>query len=337
MKKLLLPLLLAISVPFLLLYPIEAEALVLDFDDLAQGEIVSSQFLQSKGVTISAINFGGGPGLAIIFDSLNPTGGDSDLAGPSWAGGNLASANTVLGKILIIAENDVDSNLDGLIDSPDDEGSRPAGSIFFDFESPMCSVGFDLIDVEGPSEFGHNSGFVATFFMDGSELARVGFDQFINKNSMFFDPTVQYGDNKANRISPMTVDALSAYTGTSITAFDKVEFNLGGSSAIDNIDVSSCQTPVVDDFNDNDIERIANLLFEPQTLKSASLPNTLTQEKIEKLEKKINFLENELVEKDEEINKKDLVLKEQLNVINDLANRIMNAIFKSLQSLLPQF
>jgi len=130
MKKLLLPLLLSLSIPFLFYDTSEAEALVLDFDDLAQGEIVSSQFLKTQGVTISAINFGSGPGLAIIFDSLNPTGGDYDLAGPSWAGGNLASANTVLGKILIISENDIDSNLDGLIDFPDDEGSRPAGSIF---------------------------------------------------------------------------------------------------------------------------------------------------------------------------------------------------------------
>ena len=335
MIKLHLPLLLTIIAPFLLLYPIDAEALVLDFNDLAPGEIVSSQYLQTQGVTISAINFGSGPGLAIIFDSLNPTGGDYDLAGPAWAGGNLASANTVLGKILIIAENDVDSNLDGLIDFPDDEGSRPAGSIFFDFENPMCSVGFDLIDVEGPSEFGHNSGFVATFFIGGSELARVGFDQFINKNSMFFDSTIQYGDNKANRISPITVDSLSAFTGTSITAFDKVEFNLGGSSAIDNIDVSTCQTPVVDEFIDNEIKRI---VAEPQNVKSVPLPSTYTpQEKIEELEKKINFLENELVEKKEEINKKDSVLKEQLNVINDLANKIMNAIFVPLQSLFSQF
>jgi len=308
--------------------------LVLDFDDLAQGEIVSSQYLQTQGVTISAINSGNGPGLAIIFDSLNPTGGDYDLSGPAWSGGNLASANTVLGKILIIAENDVDSNHDGLIDFPDDEGSRPAGSIYFDFENPMCSVGFDLIDVEGPSEFGHNSGFVATFFMDGSELARVGFDQFINKNSMFFDSTVQYGDNKANRISPISVDSLSAFTGASITAFDKVEFNLGGSSAIDNIDVSTCQTPVVDEFIDNEIERI---VAQQQIAKSAPLPSTITQEKIEELEKKINFLENELVEKNEEILKKDLVLKEQINVINDLAHKIMKAIFEPLQSFLPQF
>jgi len=335
LKKFLIPLLLSMTFPFLLHNTIQAEAFVLDFDDLPQGDIVSSQFLKTNGVTISAKNFGNGPGLAIIFDSLNPTGGDNDLAGPPWDGGNLASGTTVLGKILIIAENDVDVDFDGLIDFPDDEGNRPAGSIFFDFENPMCSVGFDLIDVEGPSEFGRNSGFVATFFMGGSELARVGFDQFINENSMFFDPTVEYGNNKANRISPLTVDALSKFTGTSITAFDKVEFNLGGSSAIDNIDVSSCQTPIVDEFIDNEIQRI---VAEPQIDQSVSLQNILSSpEKIEELEKKINFLEDKVREKNEEITKKDSVLREQLKVISDLVNMIKNAIFEPLESLFSKF
>jgi len=320
--------LLVFAVPFLFHNTIQAEALVLDFDDLPQGDIVSSQFLKTNGITISAKNFGSGPGLAIIFDSLNPTGQDYDLAGPPWEGGNLASANTVLGKILIIAENDVDLDGDGLIDFPDDEGNRPAGSIYFDFENPMCSVGFDLIDVEGPSEFGRNSGFVATFFMGGAELARVGFDQFINENSMFYDPTVEYGNNKANRISPISVDALSSFTGTSITAFDKVEFNLGGSSAIDNIDVSTCQTPIVNEFIDN----------EAQFEQSGSSQNTLVpQEKIEELEEKITSLENEVRDKNEELSKKDSVLKEQLKVISDLFNMIKNAIFEPLESLASKF
>jgi len=323
--------LLAFAVPFLFHNTIQAEALVLDFDDLPQGDIVSSQFLKTNGVTISAKNFGNGPGLAIIFDSLNPTGQDYDLAGPPWKGGNLASGNTVLGKILIIAENDVDMDGDGLIDIPDDEGNRPAGSIYFDFEDPMCSVGFDLIDVEGPSEFGRNSGFVATFFMDGTELARVGFDQFINENSMFYDPTVEYGNNNANRISPISVDSLSSFTGTSITAFDKVEFNLGGSSAIDNIDVSTCQTAIVDEFIDNEAQQI--VVDAPFDM-SASSQNTLgSQEKIEDLENKITFLEDKVREKNEELSKKDSVLKEQLKVISDLVNMIKNAIFEPLESL----
>jgi len=329
------PLLLAIAVPFLLHNTIQAEAFVLNFDDLLQGDIVSSQFLKTNGVMISAKNFGNGPGLAIIFDSLNPTGGDNDLAGPPWEGGNLASGNTILGKILIIAENDVDLDHDGLIDFPDDEGNRPAGSIFFDFENPMCSVGFDLIDVEGPSEFGRNSGFVATFFMGGSELARVGFDQFINENSMFFDHSVEYGNNKVNRIEPLTVKDLSTFTGTSITAFDKVEFNLGGSSAIDNIDVSECQTQIVGEFIDNQVEQI---ILEPHISQSHPIQNTLTpEEKIEELEKKVTFLEDEVREKTEEITKKDSVLKEQLKVISDLANMIKNAIFESLESLTSIF
>lgn len=327
--------LLGIAVSFLFHNTIQAEALVLDFDDLPQGDILTSQFQKINGVSISAKNFGNGPGLAIIFDSLNPTGQDYDLAGPPWEGGNLASNNTVLGKILIIAENDIDIDGDGLIDLPDDEGNRPAGSIYFDFENPMCSLGFDLIDVEGPSEFGHNSGFVATFFMDGSELARVGFDQFINKNNLFYDPTVEYGNNKANRISPISVYTLSTFTGTSITAFDKVEFNLGGSSAIDNIDVSTCQTPIVNEFIDNEAQLIVS---EAQFEQSDSSQNTLvSQEKIEKLEEKITFLEDEVREKNEELSKKDLVLKEQLKVISDLVNMIRNAIFESLEALSAKF
>jgi len=55
------------------------------------------------------------------------------------------------------------------------------------------------------------------------------------------------------------------------------------------------------------------------------------------LEIKINLLENELAEKNEQILKKDLVPNEQLNVINDLANKIMNAIFEPLQSLFSKF
>jgi len=328
LKKFLVPLLLTIAVPFLLLNVVQAEAFVLDFDDLQQGEIVSLQYQKALGVTISSKNFGSGPGIAIIFDSLNPTGGDNDLAGPSWAGGNLASQNTVLGKILIIAENDYDLDEDGLIDFPDDEGNRPAGSIFFDFENPMCSVGFDLIDVEGPSEFGLNSGFVATFFMSGSELARVGFEQFINEKSLFFDPTVEYGNNKVNRITPISVESLSTFTGASITAFDKVEFNLGGSSAIDNIDVSTCQSPIIGELIDNDVQQ---LVVESQISQTVSSPNTLSaQEKIEELERKIIFLE-------EDITKKDSVLKEQLKVISDLVNMIKNVIFEPLELLSSQF
>jgi len=328
MKKFLF-LLLSLSVPFLFYSMVEATALVLDFDDLSSGEIVSSQFQESHGVIISAYN-PTGPDKAIIFDSLNPTGWDNDLAGPAWAGGNLALNNVVLEKILIIAENDMDKDLDGLIDVPDDEGGRPAGSIFFEFEYRLCSVGFDIIDVEGPSEFGNDSGFVATFFMDGSELARVGFDQFINENSLFFNPTVEYGNNKANRITSITVDALSVYTRTSISAFDRIEFNLGGSSAIDNIVVSTCESSILEVI-DNEIE--LNTLESGDSLSMPQTEDLTNQDQIEELEQRINFLEEQVVEKDKEISKKDQVLNEQLKVINYLATKIRNIILDYINDI----
>ena len=50
----------------------------------------------------------------LCFDSLLSNTADPDLEGPPWATGNLAP-DTVLGNVLIIAENDVDSDVDGLI------------------------------------------------------------------------------------------------------------------------------------------------------------------------------------------------------------------------------
>jgi len=277
-----------------------SSALVLDFDNLEVGEIVSNQYDVITGVTISAKNMGGGPGIAIVFDSLNPTGGDSDLASP-WSGGNLVFSQSILEKILIIAENDIDADKNGLIDFPDDEGSRPAGSIYFDFDSPICSVGFDLVDVEGPSEYGNNSGFVATFFMNNELLAKVGFHEFINSNSMFYDSSIEYGNNKANRISPISVEDLTLFSGKNISAFDRVEINLGGSSAIDNIDVTTC--------NDS---------------------KALTSNKIQILENQIQIFQTELVEKDEQLTQKDVILTEQMKVINELTQTIKNIIFRFL-------
>lgn len=219
-----------------------SNAILLDFNDLQAGEIVTNQYEQ-LGISISATNMGWGPDIAIVFDSKNPTGGDSDLASP-WSGGNIES-QTNLEKILIIAENDIDSDNDGIIDRPDDEGNRPAGSIYFDFDSTMCSIGFDLIDVEGPSEYGNDSGFVATFFMDDKVLAKVGFKEFVNSNSIFYDSSVQFGNNKANHIMPISVDDLSEFSGKQVLVFDRVEINLGGSSAIDNINVESCNDIVL--------------------------------------------------------------------------------------------
>lgn len=201
-------------------------AALIDFNTLQHGEVVTNQF---AGVTISAVNVGGGPDKAIIFDSRERGTEDPDLEGPggitakNWSGGNLPNT-TVLGNMLIIAENDTDVGSDGLIDRPDDEGSRPAGSIFFDFTTSIRSFGFDLIDVEGRDEYGASSGYYAVFYSGNSASASIGFGTLA-----LMDGSITYGNNTANRINPISFDNLG------INHFDRVEINFGGSAAIDNI------------------------------------------------------------------------------------------------------
>ncbi len=207
----------------------EARSVTLSFDSLEHGEVVDAQFTSAFGVTIHAVNVGGGPDLALAFDSLRSGTADLDLEGPTWSGGNL-DPSTVLGRILIVAENGLDADQNGRIDDPDDEGSRPAGSIFFEFEIPVLSFGFDLVDVEGPAEFDEDRGFVAVLSGDDdTELARVGFGEFLEGDSPFGVEGLVFGNNTANRIPAITAAALG------LEPFQKVEINLGGSGAIDNV------------------------------------------------------------------------------------------------------
>ncbi len=89
-------------------------------------------------ITFSVTNTGDGPNSLIIFDSSNPTGEDWDLGTPNQdfggpgigyggkeeqPGENFKS----YGHLLIVAENIIDNNQDGLVDNPDDEeGGGPS-------------------------------------------------------------------------------------------------------------------------------------------------------------------------------------------------------------------
>src|SRR4051812_8593786 len=121
-----------------------ARAALINFDAYPHGKVINSQFFASTGLTISADNFATGhPDLAILFDSNKTGTADADLQQP-WDGGNRKATN--IHKLLIIAENKTDKNGDGLIDSPDDEGShRPAGYFKLKFKSPQVAFGLDLV------------------------------------------------------------------------------------------------------------------------------------------------------------------------------------------------
>ena len=233
------------------------DATLIDFEKrgLKHGRIVKNQYKTSHGVKIRAINGEKDPGdsrpdLSIIFDSRKRRTEDRDLEGPkrkrdgsiagSWARGNLAP-DTILGNLLIIAENDTDvvnnrtgaSGSDRLIDRPDDEGSRPAGSIFLKFDKLVKSFGFDLIDIE-------ETGGSVDFFEDRTRLASVQFSSFVDPGSPFFDPSVVFGDNSANRIKHITAAKLAHVVGNpNLTGFNRVKIRMAGSGAIDNIDYAT--------------------------------------------------------------------------------------------------
>ncbi|MGB7161266.1 MAG: PEP-CTERM sorting domain-containing protein [Tepidisphaeraceae bacterium] len=203
-----------------------SNAATINFDSRKHGQVITDDYLLSKGVVFSAVNFQGGPDLAVAFDSGRSQTDDHDLEDP-WNVGNIPSS-TRLWKILIVAENDIDLNRDGLLDHPDDQGSTPAlglaGQLELDFAAPHRTFGLDLVDVEPGDEIG----FIA-FHLRGVEIARVGFDEFITPASPFYDPTIVFGDNSANRIQPITAEQLN------IVAFDKVVVGTGMCLAIDNL------------------------------------------------------------------------------------------------------
>lgn len=222
---------------------IAAPVIDVTFQEGSHGEVITNKFLAQYGFVVSANNLvANHPDKAIIFNSRNRNTADTDLEGfntaepngKQWTRGNLAGKND-LGKILIIAENDVDANNNGLIDSPDDEGARPAGSIFFDFRTPITQLQFNLVDIEGPVEYGTNAGYVAVFTgpslseAGGVGTGQVGFAQFITNNNPFYDSTIRFGDNSANQFKPITAAQMN------LASITRVEFNLGGSGAVDRL------------------------------------------------------------------------------------------------------
>jgi hypothetical protein len=201
------------------------------FDDQPNGKIINNQYA-SQGVTISALNYTAGhPNLAITFDSGNKNNtADLDLQIP-WSKGNLPSS-TKLKNVLIVAENNIDKNKDGLIDSPDDEGdSQPAGVLKFKFSTPQNIFGMDLVDCDGMAEIGPSRGFIS-FISSDHKGATVGFGNFITAGNPYYDSTVKYADRSANRLKPINTNQLG------IRDFTEVDVNLGWSTAIDTITFS---------------------------------------------------------------------------------------------------
>ncbi len=102
------------------------------------------------GITVAVTNdTPGHPNVATIFDSAcfgGCTGGDTDLRTPGTGPGN----NQAQRNALIIAENVIDANGDGLVDGPDDE--QNGGSIVFNFAQPHKLLSVRVLDIEDVGE-----------------------------------------------------------------------------------------------------------------------------------------------------------------------------------------
>jgi hypothetical protein len=199
---------------------------LIDFNDHQPGTIIDNEYV-GRGVRISVQRTSSGPAVATLYNTNRTGEPDPDEQVP-FDLGNLAPSGPG-GNVLIIPENATDSNKDGRIDQPNDEGSRPAGQFTFDFTAPVSSFGFDLTDVEGPAEYNANAGYFASFYLNGNLEARVGFGAFVDPASPFYDPSVRYGDNSANRIRPISARDVG------LPYFDRVVLNFGGSGGTDNI------------------------------------------------------------------------------------------------------
>lgn len=205
--------------------------LFVDLNSLSHGDVVRDQFASTDNLFIRANNENTPDGdlynMAVAFDTTtnyNNGDGDSDLRAP-WDGGNLDSER-VVGNILIIQErtpgND-DEGDDGIpetVDVPDDEGSRPAGTITFNWRDCVIdALHFTLIDVEPDTE---------PFFVTFANEVSMSTVQVLNGVDYGYGET-EFGNNHANRIGLTSEDI-------GFGDWNTVTFHFGGSGGIGEIE-----------------------------------------------------------------------------------------------------
>lgn len=222
----------------------------IDLNQYTHGTILNGVDLGP--LTASADNFHSTTDLLVAFDTTMTGTRDRDLQGPNggggqWDRGNLQGNTADVGTILIIQE--INNSFAGYTDAsqtvvsrPDDEGRRSGGSqtgageISFNFDRGVDSFGFTLIDVEETGEFNSETGFYAVF-SGGGQTTKVSFADLIDSNSIYYDPTVEFGNNSANRIEALTAAELG------LEKIERVAINLGGSGGVGELTVTGVPSP----------------------------------------------------------------------------------------------
>ena len=196
-----------------------ANAAVIDFDGLSHGEILTTQFQASHGLTFSAINNNASrPDKVLIFDTMEENTLDPDLEYP-WVGGNLdipGAPDVLLNKVFCIAENDVDGDGDGLVDDPDDE--RAGGTLILKWDHNLVDISFAQLDMDEASVSQR-----VRLFDNGGVVLDKSFNELFGGV-----PGVVFGDHKANQLPNLSSVA-------QFGQFDEMHLVLTGSGAFDNI------------------------------------------------------------------------------------------------------
>lgn len=175
-----------------------ATGVMIDFESLAPGTVVTNQL---AGQGVSSVSATGGSGDAMVFDSANPTGGDTDLATPVTGTVGPGADNVAYGNILIIST-------DGDSGDPDDHAG--GGSIFMQLSFVADFLDVHVIDIE------ENGGSVELLF---EEPERGG------SGVVATLPLVALGDNSLQRVTSDGVE------------FNAIRFNLVGSGSVADIEV----------------------------------------------------------------------------------------------------
>jgi hypothetical protein len=133
------------AVPFLV-HP--KPLLTLDFEafpsgaEPLMGTVLGEQW-SGFGLHVSALSASrSGPDLAMLYDSAKPRYDDMELLTPGSGPMNTEPR----GSILVVAENDLDSDLDGVLDFPD--SADLGGTVVFTFDREVYLYEIALIDID---------------------------------------------------------------------------------------------------------------------------------------------------------------------------------------------
>ncbi|MEM7577779.1 MAG: hypothetical protein AAF328_09910 [Planctomycetota bacterium] len=208
----------ALAVYGMTLAPDAAGLTVLKLDGYTSGSVVQSL---DDNVNVSAkTNYNDSWDAVLAYD-FN---GHPELAyggqqfDGQWDGGNIAPTNG-LGDGLVIA---------GRVPAKILEARKNPGTMYFHFDEPATRFGLVLVDNEA-DETTPDSGYFLSFSYQGEVIDTVSYADFTTPGSDFYDESIEFGDNTANRFKAISISDLG---DGSYERADKVALTPGGSAVV---------------------------------------------------------------------------------------------------------